>query len=112
MLKDCNADLIFTGELSHHEALAVTERGGCVVALFHSNSERGFLEGMMKDALERELEGEWGRVRREYGKGEEVPEELRDALADESVRVEVSRVDRDPYGIVVLQGSEVEGMKI
>lgn len=112
-MKDCNADLIFTGELSHHEALAVTERGGCVVTLFHSNSERGFLEGVMKDALEKELKGEWGRVRREeLVGGKKVPEELRDALADESVKVEVSKVDRDPYGIVVLQGSEVEGMKI
>jgi hypothetical protein len=42
----------------------------------------------------------------------EVSEDLQDALADESVNVEVSRVDRDPYGIVVLEGSQVEGMKI
>lgn len=45
-------DLYFTGELSHHEALAAIERGKCVVALFHSNTERGFLHGVMKPALE------------------------------------------------------------
>lgn len=126
VLKDCGADLIFTGELAHHDALAVTERGGCVVGLFHSNSERGFLHAVMRGRLEALLKEEWARVRGEYleqgdkrgedGDGDSdgavVNEELEDALADESVNVEVSTVDRDPYGIVVLEGSEVEGMKI
>ncbi len=129
VLKDCGADLIFTGELAHHDALAVTERGGCVVGLFHSNSERGFLHAVMRGRLEAVLGKEWQRVRGEYlgkadrqGSEEEerkedadgvaMCEELEDALADESVNVEVSRVDRDPYGIVVLEGSQVEGMKI
>ncbi|KAF7502992.1 hypothetical protein GJ744_004753 [Endocarpon pusillum] len=123
VLKDCGADLIFTGELAHHDALAVTERGGCVVGLFHSNSERGFLHAVMRPKLEGLLKEEWGRVRGEYlekgdkdgdgdGDGPVVNEELEDALADESVNVEVSRVDRDPYGIVVLEGSQVEGTKI
>lgn len=127
VLKDCNADLLFTGELSHHDALAVTERGGCVVTLFHSNSERGFLHAVMRRLLEAELRRAWGRVRGEYaekgegasgrdgdgdGDAEIASEELEDALADESVNVEVSRVDRDPYGLVVLEGSQVEGMKI
>ncbi|ERF71261.1 hypothetical protein EPUS_05313 [Endocarpon pusillum Z07020] len=126
VLKDCGADLIFTGELAHHDALAVTERGGCVVGLFHSNSERGFLHAVMRGRLEGLLKEEWARVRAQYlergdkegedgdGDGDRavVNEELEDALADESVNVEVSRVDRDPYGIVVLEGSQVEGMKI
>ena len=134
VLKDCGADLIFTGELSHHDALAVTERGGCVVTLFHSNSERGYLHGVMRGLLQEEVRRQWGRVRDEHSAGKAMSEsaaavvgmgggrddgeggvggeELEDALADEGVSVEVSRVDRDPYGIVVLQGSEVEGMKI
>lgn len=36
-----DVDLLFTGELSHHEALAAIEQGKCVIALFHSNTERG-----------------------------------------------------------------------
>jgi putative NIF3 family GTP cyclohydrolase 1 type 2 len=47
-----NVDLYFTGELSHHEALAATEKGKVVVALFHSNSERGFLHAVLKGQLE------------------------------------------------------------
>lgn len=151
ILRDCGADLIFTGELSHHDALAVTERGASVVTLFHSNSERGYLHSVMKGKLEEELRDQWRRVREEYLAGKTMPEsaaedpttprptdgennhhhadddddddgdaaggavvgeELEDALADLGVNVEVSRVDRDPYGIVVLEGSEVEGMKI
>lgn len=59
---DVAADLYFTGELSHHEALGCTERGGCVVALFHSNSERGYL-GVMKGELEKEVRRCWDEVR-------------------------------------------------
>ena len=126
VLNDCNADLIFTGELSHHDALAVTERGGSVLTLFHSNSERGYLRAVMRGKLESQLKDQWETVRQEYSNGEHlsesaggapgaaklVGEDLEDALADESVNVEVSEVDRDPFGLVVLQGSEVEGLKL
>ena len=45
-------DLLFTGELSHHEALAAIEKGKCVICLFHSNTERGFLHSVLKGQLE------------------------------------------------------------
>jgi hypothetical protein len=45
-------DLYFTGELSHHEALAAVEKGKCVVVLFHSNTERGFLHSVLKGQLD------------------------------------------------------------
>lgn len=45
-------DLLFTGELSHHEALAAIEKGKCVICLFHSNTERGFLHSVLKVQLE------------------------------------------------------------
>ena len=118
ILRDCVAagegGLLFTGELSHHEALAVTEKGGCVVSLFHSNSERGYLHNVMKGKLQSEVKSEWGKVRKSVleEKGEEVGEDLEDALKDENVSVEVSERDRDPYGIVILQASEQEGTKI
>jgi putative NIF3 family GTP cyclohydrolase 1 type 2 len=68
-------DLLFTGELSHHEALAAIERGSVVVTLFHSNTERGYLHDVMR----------W---------------KLADALKQDG-QVAVSKADRDPYGIVV-----------
>lgn len=50
-----DVDLLFTGELSHHETLAAVEKGQCVVSLFHSNSERGFLNGVLKAQLEKAI---------------------------------------------------------
>ena len=116
MIRGCAEppDLVFTGEMSHHEALAVIERGGCVVSLFHSNSERGYLDAVMKDRLRIEIEGRWeGRMKEEMEKLGEVESEesevVRQILSDEKVEVLVSRRDRDPFGIVVLQESTVEG---
>lgn len=53
-----DVDLYFTGELGHHEALAAIEKGKCVICLFHSNTERGFLHGVMKPALEETIREE------------------------------------------------------
>lgn len=116
ILGSCGADLIFTGELGHHEALAVTERGGCVVTLFHSNSERGFLRTVMKNKMEETLWNEWEAVRKEFSAGHWQSssgaggrldaKELQEAFADESVKVEVSTVDRDPFGLVLRQDDE------
>nr|POE74366.1 ngg1-interacting factor 3 [Quercus suber] len=95
-------DLYFTGELSHHEALAAIEKGKCVISLFHSNTERGFLHTVLKPQLEAAIGEEWGRIRtQEKGQGG-VRGEFADCLDDEMVEVHVSEVDRDPYGIMVL----------
>ena len=123
VLQDVDADLLFTGELSHHDALKVTEAGKCVVTLFHSNTERGFLSSVLK--LTGVLREEWERVRaetkREFeerkvvgrdGYGEESMEYWEDAVKDEEVLVEVSERDRDPFGIVILQSSEQVGQPI
>jgi len=53
-----DVDLLFTGELSHHEALAANEQGKCVIALFHSNTERGFLHSVLKPQLEKTVKEE------------------------------------------------------
>lgn len=50
-----DVDLLFTGELSHHEALAAIEAGKCVITLFHSNTERGFLHSVLKPQLEKKV---------------------------------------------------------
>ncbi|KAK6364498.1 hypothetical protein LTS17_012121 [Exophiala oligosperma] len=112
VVRGCRADLVFTGELSHHEALAVTERGGCVISLFHTNSERGYLWTVMREKLENEVREEWARVRSEEGAKSGLDGEIKDMLRDESVEVVVSERDRDPYGIVVLEETAVEGVRI
>ncbi|RAL64714.1 hypothetical protein DID88_001745 [Monilinia fructigena] len=74
MLNGLDVDLLFTGELSHHEALAAVEQGKCVVTAFHSNTERAFLKDRMQSALTEAMEGK----------------------AD----IAVSEVDRDPFDII------------
>lgn len=78
-------DLLFTGELSHHEALAAIERGSSVVTLFHSNSERGYLWDVMRRKLEDGIAQELGVTTKSEGEG----------------LVAVSKADRDPFGVVV-----------
>ena len=87
VLKNVDADLLFTGELSHHDALAATEKGKCVVTLFHSNTERGFLGSVLKGKLTKVLKEEWKKVREEV-RGEvdeewDLAEDWHDALKDE-----------------------------
>jgi putative NIF3 family GTP cyclohydrolase 1 type 2 len=100
-----DVDLLFTGEMSHHEALAAIERGQCVIALFHSNTERGFLQHVLRDQLRKAVAEEWEAVRREEAEREDVSEEFMEALEDKEVDVEVSKRDRDPYGIVLATGN-------
>lgn len=50
------ADLFYTGELSHHEALFFTESGSSIITANHSNTERSFLS-VVKKQLEDEIEG-------------------------------------------------------
>ncbi|XP_017013921.2 NIF3-like protein 1 [Drosophila takahashii] len=45
LLKNVQADLIITGEMSHHELLDFTHNNTSVLLCNHSNSERGFLKG-------------------------------------------------------------------
>lgn len=112
VLRDVEADLLFTGEFSHHDALAATEQGRCVVTLFHSNTERGFLHSVLKERLSNALRDEWKRVREEVAQDEDLSPEWEDAVQDESVNVEVSERDRDPFGIVILQSSTQVGKSL
>ena len=91
LLSGSDVDLLVTGELSHHEALASTENGKCVIATFHSNSERGFLQQRMKSVLKKQLDSDIAEMEME-GQWEE-------GLSTES-EVAVSQVDRDPYEII------------
>lgn len=99
LLNGLDVDLLFTGEMDHHSALAAIENGRVVISLFHSNSERGFLAEVMLWQLEEAVQEEWGKIREE----EKDNEALQEALADDDFEIAVSEVDRDPYGIVVLK---------
>lgn len=66
------ADLFYTGELSHHEALYLKEIGSSVIVCNHSNTERAFLKVMQK--------------------------QLEDELPEGS-EVIISKEDKDPYSI-------------
>jgi putative NIF3 family GTP cyclohydrolase 1 type 2 len=98
LLSNLDVDLLFTGEMSHHEALAAIEKGQVVINLFHSNSERGFLGEVLLEQLEEAVVEEWSTIREQ----EAEDEALKDALAEDDFDIMVSEVDRDPYGIVIL----------
>lgn len=81
VLRNVHADLLFTGELSHHDILNATEKGSSVILCGHSNTERGFLSCVMKKRLQEVLHEEF-RV-----------------IQDDQVllpEVVVSEVDKDP----------------
>ncbi|XP_043234061.1 NIF3-like protein 1 [Amphibalanus amphitrite] len=67
------ADLLLTGEMSHHEVLDATHAGSHVVLCEHSNTERGFLARLA------------GRL---------------EALLAEQVELVTSEADRDPLTVV------------
>ncbi|KAI2616967.1 NGG1p interacting factor 3 [Hypomontagnella submonticulosa] len=78
VLKDTDAQVLVTGEMAHHYALRHTQLGQIVVTVFHSNSERKYLETRLKPMLEVELETT------KYG----------------DTRVIVSKADRDPFEVI------------
>ncbi|KAF3920237.1 hypothetical protein AA313_de0207496 [Arthrobotrys entomopaga] len=91
VFKNVKADVLFTGEMSHHEALAAKENGTSVIACFHSNTERGYLP-IMKQQLLSTLPGKWE---------ETVEQEGSDEMLDvEGWEVVISQADRDPYTIL------------
>lgn len=106
-------DMLLTGEISHHETLSATERGAVVVALGHSNSERGFLHAVMRQQLKDELVARWQKDREDADiattesakQGGAAPASgFGDVFADHEVEVGVSAVDRDPFGVMIWRG--------
>ncbi|CAJ2509162.1 Uu.00g141880.m01.CDS01 [Anthostomella pinea] len=81
ILKNTDAQVLVTGEMAHHYALRHTQLGQIVVTVFHSNSERKYLEQRLKPMLDVQLETT------KYG----------------NARVLVSNADRDPFEIVDVQ---------
>ena len=92
ILKDTDAQVLVTGEMAHHYALAHTRKGQIVVTVFHSNSERKYLETRLKPMLEVELETTaFGDTRVIVSKADRDPlDEIRPTW------VHSSRIDTDP----------------
>lgn len=87
LLNGLDVDLLFTGELSHHEALAAIEQGRCVITAFHSNTERAFLKSRMAPALENQLKTMAKSQTEGLG-------------AEDGFEIAVSKIDQDPFEIV------------
>lgn len=77
MFKGVDADLYLTGEMSHHEVLAMVAAGRSVILTNHTNTERGFLRDVLKEWLGDELNKE-----------------------EQGWEVLVSQEDRDPLCVV------------
>lgn len=76
VLKDCQVDVLVTGEMSHHNALRAIMDNKIVITVFHSNSERAYLRQRMQPALEAQLR-----------------------KSDDVANVVVSDTDTDPFQI-------------
>jgi putative NIF3 family GTP cyclohydrolase 1 type 2 len=92
MLNGLDVDLLFTGELSHHEALAAVERGKCVITTFHSNSERSFLTEVLSLQLTNAAVDE---ILQRTGSDRFEDEEIN------QMKFRVSDADRDPFEIAM-----------
>jgi len=73
VLGGVKADLVVTGEMSHHEVLDFVHKGVSVILADHSNTERGYLK-IVKEKLQ--------------------------SLLGSEVKMVISQVDRDPLQIV------------
>ena len=78
VLKNCDADLFVTGEMSHHDALRLTMLGKTVITVFHSNSERRFLRKRLAPQLLAELRNEQGDAEVLISEEDEDPFEIWD----------------------------------
>ncbi|EGW35572.1 uncharacterized protein SPAPADRAFT_58799 [Spathaspora passalidarum NRRL Y-27907] len=74
VFKGIKADLYYTGELSHHEALYFKESGSSVICCNHSNTERAFLKVIKQQLIEE--------------------------LGEDNVDVIISETDKDPFKVV------------
>lgn len=80
ILRGSAAEMWVTGEMSHHDALAASQKGRIVVTTYHSNTERRFLKerlgGLLGQALKKKMTG---------------------------AEVFISQEDRDPFRVVDLE---------
>ncbi len=98
MLNGLDVDLLFTGEMHHHDALAAIEQGKCVITAFHSNTERMFLRERMQELLTTQIKEEVKEI------SEWIEDETNDEPGKVDFEVAISEMDRDPFEVVSAQG--------
>ncbi|KAJ1765102.1 hypothetical protein LPJ74_006481, partial [Coemansia sp. RSA 1843] len=81
VVSDTQADVYLTGEMGHHDALAVTAKGTSCILGEHSNTERGYLRAVLAKRLQQELDSDSTEG------------------AESAASVVVSKLDRDPIVI-------------
>jgi len=91
MLNGLDVDLLFTGELSHHEALAAIEQGRCVITTYHSNTERLYLMTSMQNKL-------FPEIRKQIDAANKAGSWEQGLTLD--FQIDTSRVDKDPFEMV------------
>lgn len=95
ILKDAPADLLLTGEMSHHEVLAAVAKGQTVILTNHSNTERPYLSKVLQTWLQDELNKEHQSLDRyDHTRDTEI------TSIDGKWEVVVSKEDRDPLRTV------------
>ncbi|TQS37838.1 hypothetical protein Golomagni_01675 [Golovinomyces magnicellulatus] len=97
MLGGLDVDVLFTGELSHHEALAAIEEGKVVITAGHSNTERNFLKRKLRHRLQEQINQEISKYS---------SPDSSDLSKLVNFSIDVSEVDRDPYEIVRLHDED------
>ncbi|OWZ26117.1 YbgI/family dinuclear metal center protein [Cryptococcus neoformans] len=88
VFKGVEADLLITGEMSHHEILAYVASGTTVILTNHTNTERPYLSHVLRPWLQEELNKETKDQGDEYGANGGKWEVL------------VSKADADPLRVV------------
>ena len=101
MLNGLDVDLLFAGELSHHEALAAIEQGKCVITTFHSNTERLYLMTTMQSKL-------FPEIRKQIDASIEAGTWEQGMTKD--FQIYASHVDRDPFEVVASYPSKGIGI--
>lgn len=56
VLAKVHADVLITGEMSHHEVLDAVHRGSTVILCEHSNTERGFFRSILQNTFEQHFQ--------------------------------------------------------
>jgi len=108
VLKNVDAGLILTGEMSHHEVLEFNAKGQTVILADHSNTERGYLKQVFAKRLYEDLNAPPKSPTKKHGcvglgneKGEKEKGGAKDASSlGVGIKVVMSEVDEDPLTVV------------
>jgi len=105
VLKNVDAGLILTGEMSHHEVLEFNAKGQTVILADHSNTERGYLKNVFSKRLYELLNTPPKTPPKKHGcvglGGEKSDKEHeKENIPHTEIKVLMSETDADPLTII------------